>query len=164
MNLSTNFTLEEMTRSATALRNGIDNTPTPALIENGKRLCNMLLEPARAALSKAYGCEVSMHTDSGYRCAKLNKAANGSDTSSHMQFLAADIIPALPNGVTLREAFDLLRNDPLLPYDQLIYEFGEWIHFGMAGFGKPCRRQALIATKVKRPLGLGFKTVYTPAT
>lgn len=161
MNLSTNFTLEEMVRSETAIRKGIKNVPTAAQIDNGKRLCTMLLEPARAAMAKAYGREIIMHTNSGFRCPKLNAAANGSSTSAHMDFLAADIIPMLPNGVTLRDSFDLLRNDPLLPYDQIIYEFGEWIHFGMAAFGKPCRRQALIATKVKRPLLPGFKTVYT---
>lgn len=161
MNLSANFTLEEMVRSQTALRNGIDNMPPPVLIENGKRLCSMLLEPARAQLCQVYGQQVTMHTDSGYRCPKLNKAANGSSTSAHMNFLAADEIPALPNGVTLREAFDLLRKNPFLPYDQIIYEFGEWIHFGISAFGKPCRHQALIATKVPGLLGIGSKTVYT---
>ena len=149
MNLSTNFTLEEMTRSQNALRKGIDNTPTDAQIENGKRLCVLLLEPARASLCTWANQEVKMHTDSGFRCPTLNKLVGGSDTSAHLDFLAADIIPMLPEGLTLREAFDHLRQDPTVPYDQIILECDAWIHFGMAKRGRKPRRQAKIATKVK---------------
>lgn len=146
MKLSTNFTLEEMTRSQTASRKGIDNTPTPAQVENGKRLCVLLLEPARASLCTWADQEVKMFTSSGFRCSKLNKLTGGSDTSAHMEFLAADEIPMLPEGLTLREAFDHLRQDPTVPYDQIILECNEWIHFGMAKQGRKPRRQAKIAT------------------
>lgn len=146
MNLSTNFTLEEMTKSQTALRKGIDNTPTAAQIENGKRLCVLLLEPARASLCAMANQEVKMHTDSGFRCPVLNKAVGGSDTSKHLEFLAADEVPMLPKGVTLMDAFNHLRQDPTVPYDQIIFECGAWIHLGMSAEGRKPRRQAKIAT------------------
>lgn len=146
MNLSTNFTLSEMVTSQTALRKGIDNTPTKAQIENGKRLCVLLLEPARASLWAWAGQEVKMHTNSGFRSAALNKEVGGSETSAHLDFLASDQVPMLPKGLTLREAFDHLQQDPTVPYDQIILECNAWIHFGMAKQGRKPRRQAKIAT------------------
>lgn len=145
MNLSTHFTLDEMTRSQTALRLGIDNTPDAEEIENGRILCETLLEPARAILCKAAGRDVSMHIDSGFRSRALNRAVCGSDTSAHTWFGAADVVPAMPRGISLEVAFDLLRNSDL-PYDQIIFECRLWIHLGMAMKGKTPRREALVAT------------------
>ena len=157
MNLSTNFTLEEMVRSQKAVRKGIDNTPTEAQIKNGKRLCVLLLEPARASLWRLADREVFMHTDSGFRCPELNKEVGGSETSKHLDFLAADEVPALPDHLTLQDAFDHLRQDPTVPYDQLILECNAWIHFGFCEEGKKPRRQAKIATG--KPGAWKYRTV-----
>jgi hypothetical protein len=145
VNLSEHFTLEEMVRSQTASRLGIDNTPDAEEIENGKRLANECLEVARAILSKAYGREISMHADSGFRCRALNRAVGGSETSAHTEFLAGDMIPDLPPNVSLRMAFDLLRKDNSLPYDQIIMECNEWIHLGLARPGREPRREMMVA-------------------
>ena len=47
MKLSKNFSLVEMTKSQTALRRGIDNTPHPAVVEHMERLCTAVLQPVR---------------------------------------------------------------------------------------------------------------------
>jgi len=134
--LSTHFTLENMINSQTALRKGIDNTPSPEIINNLTNLCNTLLEPARAILN------VPFMVDSGYRCPELNTAVGGSATSEHVLGHAADCIP---EGLNLQECFDTLRQSNL-PYDQIIFECNAWIHLGMCADGAIPRRQALTAT------------------
>lgn len=56
------FTIEELTRSYTARRCRIDNTPTPESIANMRRLVETVLDPARERLGKA------IYVNSGYRC------------------------------------------------------------------------------------------------
>ena len=134
--LSANFTLEELIFSQTALRKGIDNTPTQDIIDNLTTLCNDFLEPARQLLG------VSFHIDSGYRCLELNTAVGGAATSEHLYGCAADCIP---QGLDLQECFDKLRHSDL-QYDQIIFECKSWIHLGMCEEGKTPRHQALTAT------------------
>ena len=50
MDLTPNFSLDELTFSSTALRHGLDNTPDDAQVAALHRLCETLLEPARALL------------------------------------------------------------------------------------------------------------------
>lgn len=85
MKLSEHFTLEELTRSATAKARGIDNTPTERDKANLKRLAAEVLEPLR----KMAG--VPIIVTSGFRCPKLNAAVGGEPTSQHMRGEAADI-------------------------------------------------------------------------
>lgn len=98
MNLTEHFTLEEMTRSATASRLHIDNKPNETIIEHLHYLCSKVLEPARRE-----ACTPFLIT-SGYRCPALNKAVGGKNNSYHLQGFAADI--AAHN---IREAFALAR-------------------------------------------------------
>lgn len=137
MNLSEHFSLEELTFSQAALRQGIDNTPDPEQVANLVRLCQELAEPARLILG------VPLHVDSGYRSARVNSAVGGSMTSRHMQGLALDLIPI---GIPLQDAFDRLRTSPQLPYDQIIFECRAWIHLGAAMVGAAPRRLAMTAT------------------
>jgi hypothetical protein len=133
--LSPNFTLEELTASATATRLGIDNTPTQAVIDALTGLCTIALEPARALWG------VPVHIDSSFRCKVLNDDVHGVSTSEHLFGRAADCIP---QGINLREAFDTIRLSDI-PYDQLIIEENEWIHIGMAAEGVTPRHEAMIA-------------------
>ena len=137
MNLSPHFSLDELTYSETALRRGIDNTPPPGAIDNLKRLCEILLEPVRAVLL------VPMHINSGYRSAGLNAAVGGAHGSAHLDGCAADFIPI---GLDLHTVFDMLRTNPSLSYDQIIFECAAWIHIAVAPAGLTPRRQALTAT------------------
>ena len=138
--LSDHFTLEDLTRSQTALRKGIDNTPSDDIVTALTGLCNDLLEPARAL----WGVPVSI--DSGYRCPELNDAVGGANkpghVSEHVYGRAADCIPI---GLNLQEAFDQARHSDL-PYDQIIFECLAWIHLGKAADGVEPRRQALLAS------------------
>jgi len=145
MNLSAHFTLAEMSRSAGAIRRGLDNTPPPQAIASMRLLCLNVLEPIRAHFARPVAIT------SGYRSPAVNKAVGGSSTSQHCKGEAADFtVPGVSN---IDLAQWIMRN---LQYDQLIYEFGEagWIHCSWRD--GPLRSQELSA--VKR----GGKTVYLP--
>lgn len=136
-NLSPNFTLEELVRSQTALRLNIDNTPDDDVVASLERLCMDLLEPARTILGRP------LHVDSGYRSPKINTAIGGAKDSAHMDGRAADVIPI---GMDLRAAFDTLRRNTALQYDQLLIECSSWLHISIAPMGVAARRQALTAS------------------
>lgn len=85
MNLSENFTLEELTRSETAKRLKITNSPNPEQLKNLKILCTQVLQPARNAMRQP------LIISSGFRSKELNKAVGGVTNSYHLQGMAADI-------------------------------------------------------------------------
>ena len=85
MKLSDNFSLNEFTKSQTALRNGIDNTPSEEVIENLKALCENVLQPIREYFL------MPVFISSGYRSAALNHKLGSSISSQHVQGQAADI-------------------------------------------------------------------------
>ena len=117
MNLSPHFTLAEMTVSQTAARRGIDNTPGDSEIAALKTLCIEVLEPVRAHFDRP------VIVSSGYRSPALNRAIGGSSSSQHCKGEAADF--SVPGIGVLDLAQWMHRN---LQYDQLIYEFGRWVH------------------------------------
>lgn len=118
MNLSANFTLEEMVFSPTAIRLGIDNTPSQEIIENLIMLCQRVLEPLRAKVSKP------IHITSGYRCVALNKAIGGAANSQHQLGQAAD---THVDGMITEEWFQFIKNSGII-VDQEIQEFDAWVH------------------------------------
>jgi len=131
-NLSEHFTLEEMTASQTAVRKGIDNTPSASVVENLRRVAGTL-EQIRALVG------APVHVSSGYRSPELNAAVGGARDSAHLQGLAADIeVP----GMTPQELAKAIEGAGI-QFDQLIYE-GTWVHVGLAA--GPLRGQVLTAT------------------
>lgn len=141
MNLTKNFTLEEMVKSETALRYGIGNTPGEIEIENLKRLCEQILQPVRDHFQKG------VKVNSGYRTPEVNEKVGGSKTSDHCKGQAADIeIPGLAN-------YDLanwIKNN--MTYTQLILEFytpgvpdSGWVHVSYDP--NNLKKQDLTATK-----------------
>ena len=147
MQLSKNFQLAEMLRSQTAARLGIDNgiEPGSTVQVNLQALSERLLQPIRDGLGP-------VHVTSGYRCPALNKAIGGSKASAHSYGRAADIVVTghSPHAVcawVMRE---------LLPFDQLIHEFGQWTHIAIAPEENKARREILTATRQDG------KTVYQP--
>lgn len=138
MNLSPNFTLAEFTRSATAIRLGIDNTPTPAIIEN-LRFTASKLEEIRAQMA---GMK-TIFVNSGYRCLALNRAVGGSPTSAHVKGLAVDITAPRFYSGNVRKLCEFVASCGV-EFDQLIYEFGPqgWCHIGFA-IGSTPRREIL---------------------
>ena len=85
------FSLEEFTRSSTAKRLKIDNTPSDEVIRNIQYGVQMVLDPLRRIL------QAPIIITSGYRCAKLNKAVGGVANSWHTKGNAADLKTALFN-------------------------------------------------------------------
>jgi hypothetical protein len=134
MNLSTHFTAEELTASQWAARAGILNDPGPVELDNLKRLAAML-ELVRYAL----GCPVLI--SSGYRCPEVNRHVGGASTSMHLQGLAADF--TAPGFGTPYQVARHLECVPSIQFDQLIHEFGSWVHLGLAVTGAKVRRQSL---------------------
>lgn len=130
MKLSTYFSLDEFVFSQVAARLGIDNSPTQEI------LAHLVGTAARLdGVRELLGSPVLI--SSGYRCLELNEALRGSPTSSHMQGWAADFI--CPGYGSVRQVFDAIRKSDL-QFDQLIVEFGRWVHIG---YGDAMRRQVL---------------------
>ena len=142
MNLSANFTLKELTKSDTATRLGLDNTPDEQALENLKTLCEMVLQPVRDHFGK------SVTVNSGYRSPESNAAVGGSKTSDHCKGQAADIeIVGVANADLAQWIMDNLE------YTQLILEFytpgipdSGWVHVSYDP--NNLKKQELTATKV----------------
>lgn len=142
MNLSANFTLKELTKSDTATRLGLDNTPDDEALENLKTLCEKVLQPVR----EHYGKSVSVN--SAYRSSESNAAVGGSKTSDHCKGMAADIeIVGVANADLAQWIMDNLD------YTQLILEFytpgipdSGWVHVSYDP--NNLKKQELTATKV----------------
>ena len=121
MQLSPNFSLEELTRSETAARNGWDNTPNDAELENLKRLA-VLLQQVKSAVG---GRPVMIN--SGFRSKLVNDAVGSRDTSQHRLGCAADLrVP----GITPREVIEACIAAKV-PFDQIILEFDSWTHISI---------------------------------
>lgn len=146
MKLSPNFELSELLHSELAIRKGIDNTPTSAIVAELQRLAREILQPLRDHLGRP------VVVSSGYRSPALNRAVGGSPNSAHMQGRAADI--TVP-GVKPREVC-LAIVELGLPFDQVILEGGSWCHVAIAGDGVVPRRQQL--TAVFGPGGVAYLT------
>jgi hypothetical protein len=137
MNLSENFTLEEMTASETAARYHIDNTPPNEVLLNLRRLA-LFLEDVRKTLDKP------IHINSAYRSPEANEKVGGKPTSQHCRGTAADI---KVKGMTPDQVVRAIIKAGL-KYDQVIREFDSWTHISIPN-GKEIepRLQALIIDK-----------------
>jgi len=135
MKLTEHFTLEELTRSATAQRLGLDNTPPQELLPRLVRTAEML-ERIRSTVG------VPVVVTSGYRCPEVNRAVGSRSSSDHTQGHAADIV--VPQFGTPTEVARLLA--PLvsvLGIGQLILEGvkgKQWVHVSTHTPEKPINR------------------------
>ena len=149
MQLSKHFTLEEMTKSMTATRKGINNIPGPGEIKNLGDLCYEVLEPLRAHF------DLPVTISSGYRSEALCEAIGSKKTSQHAKGQAVDLeINSVPN---IKAAYWLQNN---VDFDQLIMVFydkddpaGGWIHISYHESGSN-RKQVLTFDGKKYSEGL----------
>jgi zinc D-Ala-D-Ala carboxypeptidase len=147
MKLSKSFSLQELTKSDTAIRKDIENTPNNEVLNNLTTLCNMVLQKVR----DSHG---AVTVTSGYRSPELNKAIGGSTTSDHCKGCAADFeVPGLDNKDLAKWIIDNLT------FKQLILEFykeGEpnsgWVHCSF--------EEGKNNNQVLRAVKEGKKTVY----
>jgi len=119
-----NFTVEEMIKSQTATRLGIDNFPDMEAFVSLGKLCDMVLQPVRSSL------KTPVIVTSGYRCDMLNAIIGGAKGSQHTLGEAADFEVI---GYTNREVYDWIKDN--LEFDQLILEHynpeipnSGWVH------------------------------------
>ena len=124
MQLSKNFNLVEMTKSQTATRKGIDNTPSAEHQGNLQSLCMHVLQPIRDHFSQV------VTVSSAYRSPELCLAIGSKTTSQHAKGEAADFEIF---GVSNKELADYINEN--LEYDQLILEYwtesdpnSGWVH------------------------------------
>ena len=124
MKLSENFSLIELTKSQTAERKGINNTPSPEHQENLKLLCTHILQPVRDRFERV------VSVSSGYRSPELCLAIGSKTTSQHAKGQAADFVIY---GLSNQELANYIKEN--LDYDQLILEYWKesdpnsgWIH------------------------------------
>lgn len=115
------FTLEEFTRSSTAKRLKIDNTPNDVVIRNIQYGVQMVLEPLRRIL------RTPIIITSGFRCAELNKAVGGMANSWHTKGNAADL--RIKNEEEAKAIFQILKTLPSV--DTVLFEHSStsiWMH------------------------------------
>ena len=119
------FTIDELCKSDTAKKYGIDNTPNPIIMSHLQQLITFL-NPLREAWGSA------IKVTSGYRCKKLNSFVGGSKTSSHMIGYGVDLVPANGKMNEFKKFIvDYMKNKM---FDQCIIEKSgktEWIHIGL---------------------------------
>jgi hypothetical protein len=123
-NISKHVSYKEGVRSNTALRLGIENTPSAEQLEKMEIVAKEVFEPLR----KWVGGPIKVN--SFFRCEKLNKAVGGSTKSQHMSGQAMDI----DDGFRHRSNADMygfIKEN--LNFDQMIWEFGDdenpdWVH------------------------------------
>jgi hypothetical protein len=136
--LTEHFSLEELTFSEIAERNGWDNTPNDHELENLKRLAEFLEDVKQALGGKP------IIVSSGFRSKKTNDGVGSRDSSQHRIGAAVDFrVPQLTPDQVVRA---IIASD--LPYDQVIREFNAWTHLSIPNTpdAKP-RKQALIIDK-----------------
>lgn len=132
MQLSEHLTLAEATKSQTAIRLGIDNSPTITHMEALRAVAKNVFEPIR----NHFGVPIAV--TSGYRSKALNEAIRGSRRSQHCQGQALDIDADVYGRITNAEVFHYIKNH--LDFDQLIWEFGDdtapdWVHVSFVDDG-----------------------------
>jgi len=123
--LSKNLSLAEATKSLTAKRLGIDNTPDDWVTENLRQVAINIFQPVRDAFRNP------IYVSSGYRSADLNAAIGGSKRSQHVEGRALDLDADVYGGCTNSQIFNYIKEN--LEFDQLIWEFGDesnpdWVH------------------------------------
>jgi len=144
MKLSKNLTLAEVSKSSTATRLGIDNTPNGEHLDNMIFTAQIIFQPIRDHFGKP------IHISSGYRSEALNKSIGGSANSQHCKGEALDIDNDATNNPSNKEIFEFIQFN--LEFDQLINEFPDadgnpaWVHVSVKKNGQN-RGQILKAIK-----------------
>lgn len=140
--LSSHFSLDELTVSEMAARRGWGNTPNPDTLANLRSLA-MILEDIRAALHAQTASVLPLIITSGYRSPVLNAAVGGSVMSRHTIGCAADFIcPRFGSPLAVASAIAMRG----IAFDQLIHEYGRWVHVGVVPIGSRRGPRGMVLT------------------
>lgn len=107
------FSIKELTKSETAKKKGIENTPNAEQVKNIEALIDNLLDPIREQWGAA------IYVTSGFRSVALNKAVGGVANSHHLGGYAADLTVKSQAGN--KALFEMIRCSKLR-WTQLISE------------------------------------------
>ena len=141
MNLSPKVSLLSATKSDTAIRFGIDNSPNEAQLENMKRVAEKIIEPILSRFPTVF-------ISSFFRSAALNRKIGGAKNSQHMTGEAVDLDS--PNNLANLDIFLTVYD---MVFDQLILEYPDengipsWVHVSLKN--KDNRGQVLVKLKDK---------------
>lgn len=126
------FSIDEMLRSATAKKLGIDNRPSQDILNNIQLFIETVLDPIREDWGSA------INVSSGYRCPELNKAVGGAKNSGHQYGFCADL--QVKGGMKMvRKLADFIFQwmlDHQMKFDELLFERSgntTWLHFCWIG-------------------------------
>jgi len=127
--ISKHITYKEATKSRTAQKRGIDNTPNEEQLDSMKRIAEKIFEPLREGLG---GNPIAI--TSFFRGKTLNSVIGGSNTSQHVRGEAMDIDADVFGYSSNKEIFNYIREN--LTFDQLLWEFGDdnnpaWVHVSL---------------------------------
>ena len=135
------FSIKELCKSNTAIKNKIDNHPTPEIEKNLTILIEHCLDPIREKFGKP------ITITSGYRCEKLNKLVGGKPNSQHLKGQAADLVG--DTNTKTKEIFEIAKQ--LGNFDQLLFEKNSkgsiWVHISYKDSGN--RKQCIDNYNVK---------------
>lgn len=132
MQLTENFTLDELTATSC----GLDNRPEKEEVKKLLLLSTYILQPMRDKLGR-------IKVTSGYRSPEVNKRAGGSTESQHLYGEAADCVPL---DVSINTAFRWITDESGIRFGQAILEQKggkEWIHISLPRPEKP-NQQAFV--------------------
>ena len=142
MKLSKNLTLDEATKSATAIKNGISNKPSSEHLSNLMAIAQNVFQPVRDHFGKPIAIT------SGYRSQALNDLIGGALGSQHSKGEALDLDADVFGGLENYQLFHYIKDN--LAFDQLIWEFGteenpDWVHVSYKATGN--RGEVLMCVK-----------------
>ena len=138
MQLTEHFTLEEATASATAAAHGINNQPPSDGIRFNIQKTAQQMEQVRSLLGNN-----PIRVSSWFRCDEVNALVGGVANSAHAKGLAVDF--TCPDFGSILDVCHAIEQSDI-QFDQLIWEFGSWVHIGFCNCPQP-RRQILTIHK-----------------
>lgn len=150
--ISKYITLTEATKSQTAVRLGIDNTPNLDQLAAMQTVAEKVFDRVREHF------KTRIAVTSFFRCHALNKAIGGATNSQHTSGEAMDIDADVYGVIRNVEVFNYIKDN--LQFDQLIWEFGtnenpDWVHvsFTATSFNR---------NQIFRAVRDGGRTIYKP--
>lgn len=113
-----NFSMSELIHSDIAIANNINNMPDINSLDCMLNLIVYCLQPIREYFNKP------IIISSGYRNLEVNRLAGGVAKSQHLKGQAVDFVI---RGLTVKQIIDMIKKSGI-EYDQLINEYGKWVH------------------------------------
>lgn len=142
--ITTNFKYSEMCYSSKATQLGIPNLPTGDEAKHIEELVTKILQPLRNEI------KLPIKVNSGFRNPRVNKLVGGVSNSAHLTGYAADIVCPSYGGGSVKKFCEYVRDFLIknnIKFDQLIFEYGTWVHIGIRDLGGRQRGEVITINK-----------------